>query len=173
MHDVRADLDAALLQALDAVPELAERVRGGHREERISGATQLPNFIRKPQGPGWALVGDAGCHKDPYYALGVCDAFRDAQLLADALHDGLTGERPVDEALAGYERARDAATTADFHANVAAAKLGPPPRELLALRAAIRGDEEETRRFFMAHEGRVDRAAYFSQENIGRIMATA
>jgi hypothetical protein len=54
-----------------------------------------------------------------------------------------------------------------------AAKLGTPPPELLALRAAIRGDEQETRRFFMAHEGREDRAAYFSPENVGRIMATA
>jgi hypothetical protein len=23
----------------------------------------------------WALVGDAGCHKDPFLVLGVCDAF--------------------------------------------------------------------------------------------------
>lgn len=30
--------------------------------------------------PGWALVGGAGCHKDPY-PLGVCDALRDAELL--------------------------------------------------------------------------------------------
>src|SRR3712207_9569636 len=37
----------------------------------------LPNFFRKPHGSGWALVGDAGYHKDPYGAQGISDAFRD------------------------------------------------------------------------------------------------
>ena len=46
-----------------------ERVRAGRRAERFYGATDLRNFLRKPYGPGWALVGDAGCHKDPYLAL--------------------------------------------------------------------------------------------------------
>jgi flavin-dependent dehydrogenase len=67
---IRLDPERELLAALDLVPELAERVRGGQREERMLGATQLPNFLRRAGGPGWALVGDAGCHKDPYLALG-------------------------------------------------------------------------------------------------------
>ena len=66
----------------------ASMVRAGERVDRLYGATQLPNFVRKAYGPGWALVGDAGCHKDPFLALGVCDAFRDAELLADALDRG-------------------------------------------------------------------------------------
>ena len=81
------------MSALDRTPRLAERVRIGTREERFVGTTDLPNFFRKPYGPGWALVGDAGYHKDPYLAQGFSDAFRDAQLLADA----------IDAALAGYE----------------------------------------------------------------------
>jgi len=64
-------------------------VRAGRREERFCGATQVPNFVRRAHGPGWALVGDAGCHKDPLNALGACDALRDAELLAGALADGL------------------------------------------------------------------------------------
>ena len=39
------------------------------------GATDIPNFFRKPYGSGWALVGDAGYHKDPYTAQGITDAF--------------------------------------------------------------------------------------------------
>jgi flavin-dependent dehydrogenase len=34
------------------------------------------------------LVGDAGCHKDPILALGMCDALRDAEFLADAVDEG-------------------------------------------------------------------------------------
>ena len=81
---MRANLHGAFLAALEVVPELAERVRDGRREERFAGATQLPNFLRRPHGPGWALVGDAGCHKDPLLALGLCAALRDAFLLGGA-----------------------------------------------------------------------------------------
>src|SRR6476659_8888066 len=77
---VRRDPERELLAVVDLVPELAERVRAGAREERMLAATRLPNLLRQPAGPGWALVGDAGCHKAPYSALGVCDAFRDAAL---------------------------------------------------------------------------------------------
>jgi flavin-dependent dehydrogenase len=44
--------------------------------------------FRKPYGPGWALVGDAGYFKDPFAAHGISDAFRDAELLTEAIVDG-------------------------------------------------------------------------------------
>ena len=121
-----------MLEVIDGVPGLGERVRAAERVERLYGATQLPNFVRKAYGPGWALVGDAGCHKDPFLALGVCDAFRDAELLADALPRA-SAARPLEDALAVYERRRDAATLQDFDANFMAAHLVAPP-ELLAAR---------------------------------------
>ena len=117
------------------------------------GATSLPNFLRKPHVPGWSLVGDAGSHKDPFRARGVCDAFRDAELLADAIADVVAGTRPEEEALAGYERTRNEATLADYHENLQHARLGAPPAELLERRAAIRGDEERIRDFYYASEG--------------------
>ena len=143
---VKADIEAAMLGVVDGVPGLGERVRAGRREERLAGATQLPNFVRKPHGPGWALVGDAGCHKDPFMALGVCDAFRDAELLADAV----ASEAPLEE----YERRRDEATLPDFERNFGAAHLVAPP-ELLAQRQTLRGDQEATNRFFLAFEGMI------------------
>jgi flavin-dependent dehydrogenase len=134
---VRADIEGHMLAAVAALPDLAERVRGGRREERLYGATQLPNVLRKPWGRGWALVGDAGCHKDPFMALGICDALRDAELLADALTDGLSGRRPTADALADYERRRDDATREEFRANLARAQLGPLPGHERRLRAAL------------------------------------
>jgi flavin-dependent dehydrogenase len=152
---VRSDPERELLAALDHAPGLAERVRAGRREERVLGATQLPNFLRTPGGPGWALVGDAGCHKDPYMALGVCDAFRDAELLGDALGAVLSGGSEEGEALATYERRRDEATLPDYHANMAMAGLGPVPPELLEARAAARDDQEAANRFYMVAQGLV------------------
>lgn len=52
----------------------------------------LPNFFRRPYGPGWALIGDAGHHKDPTLARGISDAFCDADLLANAVDAGLSGQ---------------------------------------------------------------------------------
>jgi flavin-dependent dehydrogenase len=106
---VRANLEAEYLRALDLAPEIAERVRCGRRAERISGTADLPNFFRRPFGPGWALVGDAGHHKDPMQARGIRDAFRDAELLVEAIDTGHSGDQPLDVALAVYEQQRNAA----------------------------------------------------------------
>ncbi|HYF44584.1 MAG TPA: NAD(P)/FAD-dependent oxidoreductase, partial [Acidimicrobiales bacterium] len=55
----RADLEANYLGTLALVPELAKQLHSAERAERIVGGG-VPNFFRRPFGPGWALVGDAG-----------------------------------------------------------------------------------------------------------------
>ena len=55
----------------------------------------MPNYFRKPYGPGWALVGDAGYNKDFITAQGIIDAFRDAELCATALDESLSGTPAV------------------------------------------------------------------------------
>lgn len=170
-YAVRSDVEGSFLAALDRVPALAERVLGGRRIERFYGTANVPNFLRKPYGPGWALVGDAGCHKDPYLALGVCDALRDAELLTEALDEGLSGERPLDAALADYERQRNEATLPEYRQNLELARLQPPPAGMMQLRAALRGDQGATDRFFMAREGMIPHEAFFNPEYMGRILA--
>ena len=134
----RADIAANFFQALDQVPELAARVRAGQREERWYGTADLPNYFRRPYGSGWALVGDAGYHKDPILAQGISDAFRDAELLAEALDEGFNGRAPLNAALAAYEQRRNAAAVPAYEANLAAASFTPFPPEVLAQRAALR-----------------------------------
>lgn len=170
---VQSDLERQFMSVIDLVPDLADRVRAGQRAERFSGAANLPNFLRRPYGPGWALVGDAGCHKDPYLALGVCDAFRDAELLVDAIDDGLAGRRPLNEAVEDYERRRNEATMAEFRMNLDLARFTPPPPDQQRLQAALRGDQEATNRFFMAREGMIPPEIFFNPENLQRILARA
>ncbi len=79
-------------------------MQGATRETRFTGTADLPNFFRKPYGPGWALVGDAGYHKDPITALGISDAFRDAEGVSAAIDDAFSGRRPYDEAMAAFQR---------------------------------------------------------------------
>ena len=67
----------------------------------------MPNHIRTPVGPGWALVGDAGYHRDAITGQGISDAFRDAELLATALDLVLCGDADERPALSGYHSTRD------------------------------------------------------------------
>ncbi|MGW2488127.1 NAD(P)/FAD-dependent oxidoreductase [Streptomyces sp. NPDC001606] len=100
--------DRAVIAALaDADQDLAEEVRAGRRADRwLTGS--VPNFLRTSHGPGWALVGDASATRDPITASGITHAVLSAELLADAVHQGLSGGRGMDLELASYARARDA-----------------------------------------------------------------
>ena len=169
---VRADIERQFLAALDGVPALGERVRAGRRADRFYGATDLRNFLRRPYGPGWALVGDAGCHKDPYLALGITDAFRDAELLATAVDDGLAGRRTLTDALGEYERRRNEATMPDYRMNLERARFTPISATERMLRSALQGNGEATRQFFLTVEGLAPREVFFGPENMGRLMGS-
>ena len=154
-HRVRADVEGAFLDAVALAPSLAERMRAGSRAEPFRGSGDLPFFFRRPYGPGWALVGDAGSHKDPLTAQGITDAFRDAELLSEAIADGLGGRRPLGEALAGYGRRRDEEARPMYEFTHELAALAPPSPEMQALFGALRDDPEATSRFFGTIAGTV------------------
>jgi flavin-dependent dehydrogenase len=168
---VKSDIEGQFMKAVDLVPGFGERVRGGRREERFYGTADLPNYLRRPYGPGWALVGDAGCHKDPFQALGICDALRDADYLASAIHESLSGESPLQATLARYEQRRNQSTFADYRENIALARFGAIPAELLQLRAALRGNYEDTRLYVMAREGLIRHEDFFNPSNLERILS--
>jgi 2-polyprenyl-6-methoxyphenol hydroxylase-like FAD-dependent oxidoreductase len=138
LPEFRADAETAFFRTLDRVPWLAELIRGRCPVERWRGTGDLPSFFRRPYGPGWALVGDAGYHQDPITARGISNAFRDAELLAEAITASLSGHRSMTEALAGYERQRNAVARPIFEEAVAWAEFRPFPPQLYEQRAALR-----------------------------------
>ncbi len=168
----RSDVEANYLATFELAPGLAGRMASGRREERIMGSADFPNFFRKPYGPGWALVGDAGYHKDPLTAQGITDAFRDAGLLAGAIDDGFRDGRLMD-ALAGYEAKRNAAAKPMFDFTCQVAAMEPPPPHMQALMGALRGNQEQIDRFFGVMAGTTAFGDFFSDENIGQIMASS
>jgi 2-polyprenyl-6-methoxyphenol hydroxylase-like FAD-dependent oxidoreductase len=171
-HEVRANIEGSFLAAVDLAPGLAERLRQGARE-RFRGTGDLPFFFRKPYGPGWALVGDAGYHKDPITAQGITDAFRDAELLAEAIDEGFAGERPLDEALGDYERRRNEQARPIYEFTQQLAALEPPPPEMQELFAALRSNDEQINRFFGTVAGTVPIFEFFAPENVARIIDAA
>lgn len=110
-----------------AAPELADRLRAARRTSGVTGMLRTPNFVRRAHGPGWAVVGDAGYHRDAVTGHGLSDAYRDAETLAVALHEALRGEADEDTALAGYQRQRDEALRPVFELTCALASYPPVP----------------------------------------------
>jgi flavin-dependent dehydrogenase len=92
-----------------SAPQLAGRLRHARRTSPVRGMLRQPNQVRQASGPGWALVGDAGYHRDAVTAHGISDAFRDAEFLAAALDQALSAGAEESTALARYRRQRDQA----------------------------------------------------------------
>lgn len=121
---VEAAFDTLLAQA---APELSDRLRAATRTSPVRGMLRAPNQIRRGVGPGWALVGDAAYHRDPVSGHGLSDAYRDAELLAVALHTALTGVCDETEALAGYEESRLSEIREVFDLTCALTRYPPRP----------------------------------------------
>ena len=170
---IRSDIERHFMSAIDLVPDFSARMRAGRREERFYGATDLPNFYRKPYGEGWALVGDAGCHKDPYMALGISDALRDADLLGAAIVDALGGRRPWQDALSGYERQRNEESAAEFRQNLSGARFDPVPAEIFRVREAVRSDPAQATRMAKARVGMIDPREFFNPQNIQELLGSS
>jgi 2-polyprenyl-6-methoxyphenol hydroxylase-like FAD-dependent oxidoreductase len=168
----RDDIEGHYLRAFDRAPAFAERIRAARREERFVGMP-VPNYFRKPYGPGWALVGDAGYNKDFITAQGISDAFRDAELCVRALDATLTGDQPFDAAMETYRSTRDAHVLPIYEFTCQLASLAPPPPQMLQLLQAVHGNPEAMNGFARMVAGVTSPAEFFSEENTGRIFAAA
>ena len=168
----KADVEGNFMRMLELVPEFAERVRRATRVAPFAG-TPVPGFFRKPFGPGWALVGDAGYNKDPITAQGIHDAFRDAERCVAALDESFSGRRPFDEAMSEYQRDRDQQVLPMYEMTCQLAVLEPPPPEMQQLFAAIHGNQEAMDGFVQMNAGTISPAQFFSPQNISAIKAAA
>jgi 2-polyprenyl-6-methoxyphenol hydroxylase-like FAD-dependent oxidoreductase len=166
----RADVEGNVLRTLDLAGDLGQRVRAGRRAERFRASPDLPNRFRRPYGPGWALVGDAGLVMDPMTGQGIGDALRDAELLAAAAEAGLGGRQPLPAALAGYERARDRAAMPMYEFTTELASFAPPRPEQQALFAALAGRQAEIDQFLGMITGAVPLPEYLSPRNLLRLL---
>jgi flavin-dependent dehydrogenase len=145
MRTLRRDgAEAAFDGLLDAVPAaLSYAVRAGGPSGRLHGWRGAPGQVRRSYGPGWALVGDAGYFKDPITTHGITDALRDAELLSDAVLEGLGGASPI-VALARYEATRDRLSKGLYEVTEAVCQYdwnGPQIRGLLRRVSSAMSDE--------------------------------
>ncbi len=168
----KRNVEGCCLEAFERAPAFAERVRAARREDRFVGAA-VPNFFRKPFGPGWALVGDAGYNKDFITAQGISDAFRDAELCASALDESFSGTRAFDAAMGSYQSTRDEHVLPMYEFTAQFAMLAPPTPEMQQLFGAIYGNRDAMNGFARVISGVTSPATFFAPENVGRIFAAA
>ena len=166
----KKDIEGNLFKTYDLAPAFAERLRAAVRETRFVD-TAVPNFFRKPYGPGWALVGDAGYNKDFITAQGIHDAFRDAELCVTALDEAFGGTRSFDAAMADYQARRDEQVLPMYEFTTELATLEPPPPELQQLLAAIAGNQDAMDGFAQVNGGVTSPAEFFSPASVARMLS--
>ncbi|MFI6044685.1 NAD(P)/FAD-dependent oxidoreductase [Nocardia sp. NPDC051321] len=172
--EFRTDVHANYLATVDGIaPDLGQRLSGGTLAHRFMGAGSRPNFFRRPYGPGWALVGDAGAHKDPITAQGITDAFRDAELLAEAVDTAFSDRESLDTAMAGYERKRNEALKPLYDFIVSHAEMEPFDPTFQEVLAAMRGNQDAINRFFGVIQNTVAWHDFFSPANLSALLGIA
>jgi 2-polyprenyl-6-methoxyphenol hydroxylase-like FAD-dependent oxidoreductase len=167
--EFRRDVESNYLAAVARDPQMAERVAAATRVERFTGGG-VPNFFRKPYGPGWVLVGDAGYTKDPITAQGIANAFVDAERVAHALHEVWSGTEPFELALERYRSERDTAALPMYEFTTQLATLEPPPPEMQQLFAAIAGKPEAMDAFVSLTAGTMSPPEFFAPEHLGPLL---
>ena len=160
-HSVESDF----LDALSLVPGLRDEVTNAERTHRFVGTDDLPNGYRWSAGPGWALVGDAGHHKDPSTGMGISDAFIAADALAGAIHAGLIGVISIDAAVASYHRQRDEATSDGLQLALSTARMAPLSQRQEQFYVRASDDHDLSERVFGVLGGTLRAADVFALPN--------
>lgn len=155
------------------VPEVAEQMdTDGKPEEKFYGLRYPDNFYRQSAGAGWALVGDAGYHKDPLTGLGITDAFVQVEKLAAKIDAGLGGARRLDEAVAEYERERLVQTKGSYDFTCLLSKLRLEP-DLEAVFRALSVKPDQARRFFGLLGGGITAEEFLAPQSLAAILGPA
>lgn len=145
-------------------PELHEQMSAGEQAVKLTGTGNQRNYFRQSHGPGWALVGDAGHHLDSITALGITNAFVQADLIAQELGGGdFADQRHVDSALSRFAERRDSALTQGYRRTLVTAQLKAQDSREQMLRA-ISGSPEHTERYFALAAGILSMDEFLSPE---------
>ncbi|MFI6047799.1 NAD(P)/FAD-dependent oxidoreductase [Nocardia sp. NPDC051321] len=169
-REFRTDPDAGVQEIVSQIdPELGANLKdSGKRAEQFRPMLYPDNYRRRSFGPGWALVGDAGYHKDPFTGWGITDAFKYAQLLSDLVHEGLSGARPMAEVLAEYERERDLQSASTYELTESISGLSLSPYYDSVFRATSY-DAEYTKGFFGLIAGIYSPEKYFGEQELAEL----
>jgi len=138
-QDWRMDAPGSLRRNLLEDPFTSGLVRGQRPVEPVRGTIKERYFFRRAAGPGWALVGDAGHHKDFIIGDGITEALIQARNLAAAVLEG------GDQALIRWWRARDVRALPGFFWGQDEGFAGPPKLLQSVIMENLASDPETAR----------------------------
>ena len=116
----RTDADAALIADLASDSTTGPLIAGSPPDGHVRGTVKERYFFRRAVGNGWALVGDAGHHKEFVIGDGITEALLQARSLAAAIAQG------TEPALHRWWRARDVEALPYFFLGRDEGRVGPP-----------------------------------------------
>jgi flavin-dependent dehydrogenase len=116
----RLDPSASLIADVRSDPVIAPLIEGAKPDGKIRGTIKERYFFRQGVGPGWALVGDAGHHKEFVIGDGITEALLQARSLSAAIIEG------SDKSLMRWWRARDVEALPLFYLGQDEGSLVPP-----------------------------------------------
>ncbi len=145
----RADLAGSLYSVLESEPLIGPLIKESPPVSQVRGTLNERFFFRTGAGRGWALVGDAGHHKDFVIGDGITEALLQARSLAAAILRG------NEAALIRWWRARDVAALPWFFFGKAAGSPGPLPELLRIFFSQARTNTELKQQLVKAIDERV------------------
>jgi menaquinone-9 beta-reductase len=104
---MRASLATSFGDVVRGHPAIAERFARAEPTSRVLGCGPERSYVRHPVGPGWALVGDASIHQDPWSGRGIDFATTHAIFLAEALLEAGASSDAERDSMARYTMRRD------------------------------------------------------------------
>lgn len=119
-----------MMERVRSINTLQERFAAAEQEGPVRGSVSLRSYLRRPFGPGWALVGDAGAAVHPCTGVGMDHAFASGLLLADQLEAHLQGGDWT-ELMTEYMNQRDKRVRPNLEYGVRLAAKQTPARERL------------------------------------------
>ncbi|MFT3764988.1 MAG: NAD(P)/FAD-dependent oxidoreductase [Minicystis sp.] len=151
--EIDGDAEAYYLATLQSLPGVRRRLEGARQVSSLLGVKKIANRYYDFGGPGWVLVGDAVCQKDPVDGQGIYDALIETKVLDEALAAWHAGTKTFDEALAAYREGAMAETHPMFAATMERLKRElyeePPELVIKTLMRWMLNDPEYQRRFLL------------------------
>lgn len=99
-----AGKDAVFAEHVERIPRISQRLTGASALSEVRGESDFCYHTEALAGPGYFVLGDAGCFVDPIFSAGVFLGMASAARAAELASDILVGERSEQEARDLYNR---------------------------------------------------------------------
>ncbi len=151
-------------------PEIGAIVEQSTSNSNIIGTNKMASFIRNASGEGYALVGDAASFKDQCTASGMTHAFRDAELIADAIAEGISSNGNLDASLKKYARRRHLDTWRYQEFVSKTAEMNPASAYELQIFEALSKNSEQADRFIAMYGDTLPVRDFYTEKNIKAVL---